>query len=210
MKTIHIGIVIIVIIVVIAFIFVLKKERFTNSSTLCGNNGGSGCLSIIDSDTAVTTSFEETAKSLAINIVTGDLNASTSIPIGGVIMWAGTVSPPDGWAICDGRTVSQITTPDLRGRFIIGASTYTQQPPTVSSGLSLYNVGDFGGAEVHTLTIGEMPAHSHSYSYGAIGGDSGTGNDWAAGTIETGVEGKSQPHNNLPPFYALVYIMKVQ
>lgn len=36
----------------------------------------------------------------------------TGIPIGGIIMWSGTVAPA-GWAICNGGTVNGITTPNL-------------------------------------------------------------------------------------------------
>ena len=41
-----------------------------------------------------------------------------AIPIGGIIMWSGTlVSIPSNWQLCDGSN----STPDLRDRFIVGA-----------------------------------------------------------------------------------------
>lgn len=95
----------------------------------------------------------------------------------GMIIQVGFNFAPSGWNICDGSTlsISQNTAlfsllgtnfggngtttfqlPDLRGRVAIGAG----QGP----GLSLYNVGQRGGAENVTLTTANMPAHTHSAS----------------------------------------------
>jgi microcystin-dependent protein len=67
------------------------------------------------------------------------------IPKGGIIMWSGaTGSIPEGWALCDGTN----GTPDLRDRFIVGAG-------------SSYSVGATGGEATHTLSIAEIPSHTH-------------------------------------------------
>lgn len=69
-----------------------------------------------------------------------------SVPIGGIIMWSGTASDiPAGWHLCDGSN----GTPDLRNRFVMGAG-------------GSYSVGSTGGSNTHTMTIQEMPSHSHS------------------------------------------------
>lgn len=51
--------------------------------------------------------------------------AGNGVPVGGIIMWSGTVAEitaMDGWVLCDGTTIKDAKTcPDLRGRFIIGA-----------------------------------------------------------------------------------------
>jgi microcystin-dependent protein len=96
--------------------------------------------------------------------------------------------------------------PDLRSRFIVGAG----QGP----GLSNYPIGLGAdvGKEKHTLLIDEMPSHSHSYFTNA--GEYGSGNDRTNHSManrtpsQTGPEGKGLPHNNLPPYYALTYIIK--
>jgi microcystin-dependent protein len=62
-------------------------------------------------------------------------------------MWSGT-EPPSGWALCDGTNEK---TPDLRGRFIL------------SSGSS-YTVGQTGGESDVTLSIDQIPSHTHNVS----------------------------------------------
>ena len=80
----------------------------------------------------------------------------TSIPIGGIIMWSGSSLPNNNWKLCDGTVYGSITTPDLRGRFVLGSGK--------GSGLTNRTVGDTGGAETVTLTEEQMPSHSHNVS----------------------------------------------
>jgi len=43
------------------------------------------------------------------------------LPNGVILLWyGGECSIPQGWAVCDGRTVNGRMTPDLRGRFVLG------------------------------------------------------------------------------------------
>ena len=79
-----------------------------------------------------------------------------TIPLGGIIMWSGTIIPT-GWALCDGRTQNSRLTPDLRGRFIMGVNT-TQFSSTVDTQWGTNNVNDKGG----TASIG---AHRHSIDF---------------------------------------------
>lgn len=117
------------------------------------------------------------------------------IPSGSIFAWYGDLDfIPEGYVLCDGEN----NTPDLRGRFILGAN-------------EAYPFGEIGGEEEHTLTIDEMPSHTHEIERGSIAtsGSSysqGSGNKENLYTNETGGD---QPHNNMPPYYSLYYIMKI-
>ena len=147
--------------------------------------------------------------------ISGDTNTSgklresgnSLIPRGVIVAWFGSVaSVPAGWALCNGQN----GTPDLRGRFILGINPSTD----TNVSLSQRELSQTGGAETHTLTINEMPAHSHTYTYDGWGGGSqwSHGPDaqgWNRSFPNTSVTGGNQPHNNMPPFFVLAYIMKL-
>jgi len=89
----------------------------------------------------------------------GAAPSDAAIPIGGIIMWSGSVdSIPPGWALCDGRN----GTPDLRDRFIVGAG-------------GSYNVGNTGGRKEVTLTTSQLPTHTHTASISSSGTHNHTG-----------------------------------
>ena len=76
---------------------------------------------------------------------------------------------------------------------------------------SYANAGTFGGEAEHTLTVDEMPAHSHSipnmpgYDTGtAWVGQNGTA---ASQTRSTDINGGGAAHYNMPPYLA-VYMWK--
>lgn len=79
-----------------------------------------------------------------------------------------------------------------------------------------YASGSTGGEATHTLTVDEMPQHIHSLGYMYKYSDDNTGRPQLVnnGTVfvqyeETFSEnaGGNQPHNNMPPYFA-VYIWK--
>lgn len=93
--------------------------------------------------------------------------------IGAIVLFCGNFAPR-GWALCDGQLlpISQWTAlfsilgttyggngqttfglPDLRGRAPIH--------PGQGQGLSPYSLGEIGGAETVSLTIQNLPAHTH-------------------------------------------------
>ena len=160
-------------------------------------------------------------------------NANTSdTPSGAILQFAGS-SAPANWLLCDGALISRTTyatlfgvigtnygagdgsttfkLPDLRGRVPVGAG----------QGSSLTNrvIAATGGAETHTLTVSQIPSHSHDiplYDYS----DGGQANLTTAGTDDVGDfrsnsqdpvdnTGGNQPHNNMQPFLVVNHIIKV-
>jgi len=142
-----------------------------------------------------------------------------SFPAGGIVLWSGSVaSIPSGWALCNGSN----GTPDLRNRFVVGAG-------------STYAVDATGGSadaivvsHTHTATVTD-PGHFHNIAtktrniYDGTGGSNAYGQDTPTGngpdletkTKTTGISvtnsttGSSGTNANLPPYYALAYIMKL-
>lgn len=129
---------------------------------------------------------------------------------GMIMMWSGSIATiPSGWALCNGSN----GTPDLRNKFIVGAG-------------STYNPADTGGTSdtivvSHSHTITD-PGHFHYWGGGGnaqVGNDNGGANAnggstaFATSTVPTGITGtnttgQSGTNQNLPPYYALAYIMK--
>lgn len=139
------------------------------------------------------------------NIIVGDgatwvaESGDTIIPSGVILMWSGSVATiPNGWVICNGEN----GTPNLTGRFVVHAD---------ADGGGIYNPGNTGGENTHTLTIDEMPAHVHAI---AVGEDPNEPGPYIAGcpststTVNSNSTGNDGAHENRPPYYALCYIMK--
>ena len=125
--------------------------------------------------------------------------ASASLPSGLIAIWKGSISIiPTGWVLCNGNN----GTPDLRDKFVLGAG-------------NSYSVSSTGGEKTHTLTISEMPSHNHTFTNSVLvhakyeGGDNGRNYSLGESTsVSIGYTGGGSGHNNMPPYYALCYIMK--
>jgi len=136
----------------------------------------------------------------------GNLSITAAVPIGAILMWCGN-SAPAGWAMCDGTN----GTPDLTGRFIVGINGKN------SAGLTALQPGDIGGEEFHQLRVEEMPSHGHSPGeacesecpLAGAGFIKGGSYKWITTGGDSTNSNKTLPHNNMPPFYALAYIMKM-
>ena len=149
-----------------------------------------------------------------------------AIPSGVITMWYGSIaSIPSGWYLCDGTN----GTPNLRDRFVVGAgTTYAVDATGGSANATLVS-------HSHTATVTDA-GHFHSTGNPDTGGGSYFGviaatggnaanrdsliaglvnsNTYQTNTKTTGVtvanstEGSSGTNANLPPYYALAYIMK--
>lgn len=134
-----------------------------------------------------------------------------NVPAGGIIMWSGSAaSLPTGYVLCDGTN----GTPDLRGRFIIGAG-------------GAYSPNSFGGSTTSgatALTQAQLPPHKHDVPMLVVGGTYPADSKWPfqaqtpgygraldSTTYETtasGGSGDGHTHSVMPPYYALCFIMK--
>ena len=150
-------------------------------------------------------------------------------PFVGEIRLVGFSFAPRGWAFCDGQLlpISQnnalfslfgttyggdgrttFALPDLRGRVPI----HKGQGP----GLSRYVQGQKGGAETVTLTVAQIPAHSHNHSGNLRPGDNPVGTSNAVdvrqniapnATFNSQNTGGGQSHENRPPYLVLNFVV---
>lgn len=147
-------------------------------------------------------------------IITGKTTTSSlGVPIGSIIMWSNYngAGIPSGWALCDG----QAGRPDLRNRFVVGSG-------------SSYSIGNTGGSAdaivvSHTHTATDS-GHTHTYNAGTGGAGSRysgrpklVANDYPSSpstntgyaNITVNPTGSSGTNANLPPYYAVAYIIKI-
>ena len=161
---------------------------------------------------------------------------SVLMPTGSIMSFAGS-SAPTGYLLCDGAAISRSTystlfgvlattygsgdgsstfnIPDLRGRVIAGqddmGGVSANRLTGLTGGVDGDVLGGSGGAETHTLSIAQMPAHTHSLQNGVgiktNSFDSGThvASDASGNTGSTGGGGA---HNNVQPTIILNYIIK--
>ena len=124
---------------------------------------------------------------------------------GMIVLWSGAANAiPTGFVLCDGNN----NTPDLRDRFVVGAgSGYAVNATGGSANATLpshyHNFpGDDQLSGANGLA-GWTNTHDGNYSYDAVSNTSGGGKMW-----RTSTKGSSATNANLPPYYALCYIMK--
>ena len=108
---------------------------------------------------------------------------------GMIILWSGLITDiPGGWHLCDGTT----GTPNLRNNFVVGAG-------------DSYVVGAAGGSVNHVHS-GSTNGHTHNI---VAGGNIGSGPTYANSTDTKTDNFTTDSESNLPPYYALAYIMKL-
>jgi microcystin-dependent protein len=176
---------------------------------------------------------------LCLNTIAGIDNAEAQVEpfIGEIRMFGGNYAPRD-WAFCNGQLlqISQYTTlfaiigttyggdgrttfalPDLRGRVPLH--------PGQGPGLSRRSLGQRGGTESTTLSVNQMPSHTHVAQANSGDGDSSTpeGNFWAKSGADYHTAynanmspgaiantGGSQAHENMQPYLGIHFIIALE
>lgn len=160
-------------------------------------------------------------------------NDTLALPAGVVVPFAGATAP-SGWLLCFGQAVSRttyadlfaaigtthgsgdgsttFTLPDMRGRAAVGkdnmGGSAASRMTSAGSGVDGATLGAVGGAQTHTLTTAQMPAHTHDglFSTAAGGGAGVTATSTSSNT--SGSAGGGEAHNNTQPSIVLNYIIK--
>lgn len=187
----------------------INNTEYANSIVATGNLTVSGNSALTGNATAPTANISVNNNQIATTAYVHNM-----LPTGVILMWSGSsASIPYGWYLCDGTN----GTPNLVNRFIVGAT-------------GTYAVGATGGSAdavvvSHSHSITD-PTHRHYVgsrdSTADNGGNAtqefvqnaGTGagpntyTDYEATGITINSTGSSATNANLPPYYALCYIMK--
>ena len=150
------------------------------------------------------------------------------LPTGMMLPFGGTSAPP-GFLPCDGRAVSRtaysalfaeigtangagdgsttFNLPDCRGRGVIGASSGV-------NGVTAAR-GATGGSASETLTLAQIPSHSHTVGGNVVARGSGSeqfrelaANAPGTNASTSATVGGGQAHNNMPPYIAQLWVIK--
>jgi|GEM_PF-1583081 len=207
------------------------------SAEIAGALTAKSTLNVAGAVTAGSLSLGGTAATKIVTVMTAGDGDNTSlptesavrsyvdaaIPLGAIIMWSGDV-PPAGWALCDGEFSQKLNRkrPNLLNRFVLGAG-------------DKYQIGLEGGSEAVQLKTEQIPSHTHkgkatykSQHLPTIRSGAGK-SEGLEFFIERSLPtrpiaesfsfshdhdlvidpaGGGQPHENMPPYYVLAFIIR--
>lgn len=136
-----------------------------------------------------------------------DIASRLALPAGFVAAFDRPSGCPDGWTNMGAQ---------WRGRTLVAA---------VRDVNDRYGFGRVGGSETHTLSVGEMPRHSHTLQGGGLWFTERlrleepriaanrvswhtVAQDGSSRQLALEEAGRSEPHNNMPPYIALYFCKK--
>lgn len=215
----------------------LARANHTGTQTLSTiSDAGTAASAALDTDSTFAANSDTKVPSQKAVKTALDLKLNASLlPAGMIAPYAGT-SAPSGWLLCDGSVKNIVdyptlgaalgstfggngtTTfgvPDLRGRVPVGLD---DLGGTDAGRLTIANtLGGSGGAQTHTLTETQIPAHDHLFTYSTASNTTVTGGgnrvvglatSGSANQLTTQTTGGSGSHNNMQPYLLLGYIIK--
>jgi len=143
---------------------------------------------------------------------------------------------PQGWAFCDGQALAIAQNDalfNLIGTTYGGDGQNTFNLPDFRGRIPIhqgngFTIGERAGVESVTLTLQQMPVHTHAPQCKSTAGELGSPQNavWAASTANQAIysnaptnasmnatilpaAGGSQPHNNMAPFLAISFIISL-
>jgi microcystin-dependent protein len=152
------------------------------------------------------------------------LKRRRAIAIGAILIWPTTVVAPSGTLDCDGAAYSRTDYAELFARVGVrwgpGDGLTTFNVPTFKNCFLLGDsddrvVGESGGEEEHTLIVEELPQHRHTGTMTTGPGATSSTTDGvpphnstpSGGQWQSSIEGNDQPHNNMPPFAVVRFVI---
>lgn len=189
----------------------ISSKADLNSPALTGTPTAPTAAGGTNTTQVATTAFVQTALAGAFST-------------GMIMMWSGSIATiPSGWVLCNGSN----NTPDLRNRFVIGA--HSDSAGVAYSTVTGSNTQTGGSKDAivvshtHTASVTD-PGHSHTIEAFRDNQTNGANNRSTASTSVDGTQttnsvvtnitvgisttGSSGTNANLPPYYALAFIMK--
>ena len=197
----------------------ISSKADLNSPALTGTPTSPTASAGTNTTQVATTAFVQTALSAAFTT-------------GMIMMWSGTIATiPTGWVLCNGSN----STPDLRNKFVIGA--HTDSAGVAYSTVTGSNTQTGGTKDAivvshtHTFTGTALGTHAHETTFNqtsksnnatpyilsnpSIGENLNGSVNLTSSSVSAGTpagtnstEGSSGTNQNLPPYYALAFIMK--
>lgn len=194
----------------------------TGNTTVTGNISITGTTTL--SDDLILNGSSGTAGQVVVSQGAGTYPVwGNAFVTGMIMMWSGTIATiPSGWLLCNGTS----GTPDLRDKFIVGATSDDAGVAKTNITGALTQTGGSKDAIVvshtHTATVTD-PGHTHNIN--GVGGWYQGGEPWSytgggssrvtttvsnttGVTVANSTTGSSGTNANLVPYYALAFIMK--
>jgi len=206
-------------------------NNLTSTGLLDAADGLVNAVPIANGGTGATT-----ASAARTNL--GAAEAAFAVPSGGIIMWSGSIAAvPAGWFLCNGANGTPNLTNRFivaaGGTYAVGSSGGTADAVVVAH-THTGSTGNQSNNHSHGFTTDFAGEHQHEYTaIAAVGGSSFSGGTQGTVTTTTSIAGNHQhggttggvsaDHThlitlnsagvsgvgqNIPPYYALAYIMK--